>query len=191
MNLQNDSDQLSFFELKEGEAGYTLLEFIIVLVVVSIVGSAAMSLYLYSTKWINRWQEKLEVENSGHLLMSQVSSDLRHADFLEVIGDSLWSIRYSGKDEIIYLFADSSVYRNGVPFGRNHRSVKHFSIRLDSSSSYKEDPLLKGSVVRMMTISLELGLERSIRSFGSKIGMRQQKPWPQQTFNTDTVVVRD
>lgn len=188
MLLHNASCQMTFVNTDANEEGYTLIEFIVVFLIVSIVSTAAAGIYVYAHKWIHKWQVNLALENSGHLLMSQVSRDLRHADAIDLVNDSLWVLQFKGKDELQYLFADSSVYRNGLAFGSNDVLVQSFSIREDSSF-YKNEQVGISGERKMISLGLVLKLEKSTMSLQSRIHMRQQEPWSKYIFVTDTTEV--
>ena len=114
--------------------------------------------------------------------MSQISKDIRHADFLEQTGDSSWLIQYWDRDEVCYLFKDSVAYRNGLVIGPDEVVIHHFSIEMDSSWVLNEEHAAINYNNGLVKIRLKIVSEKSVLDLYSQVGMRQQIPWPHYVY---------
>ena len=158
------------------EQGFTLIEFVVVLVVLSVVASLAAGIYVFSTQWVTRWQATIDAENSAHLLAQQVARDVKYAGLIQAYGDSLWMVRQRNGREVTYRFVDSLVYRNERPVAGDGVSVPSFFIRVDTL--YEEEGQPTSAIVgRFIVVGVTVKTRHAEVDVHTGIAGRHTEPW--------------
>ena len=159
------------------EDGFTVVEFIIVLLLASILFGAASSIYLFANKWVIRWQSDISLENSAHLMLTALSKDLRRASDLVITSDSSWVLHSEAGKMTQYVLSDSLVLRNGIKLHREDQKVSAFLIHQDSLM-LPATVDLKSDQHKMVDVSFQIIHASRKLNIQSSVMMRQPNAWP-------------
>ncbi len=172
-----------------GRHGFTLIELVVSLLLVSIVMAMVGGVYVFSMRWVNRWQTDLEVENAGHLLMGRITKDLRYADALRVMSDSLWLVGLPDQRQVKYRYAGSMLYRGEHALLKNDIAVEDFSIQIEEIS--RQEHFSHKGESGFIHVNLVLQMKQSSIRLSSGISRRQHEPWKPIEVTRDTSLIAD
>ncbi len=110
------------------EAGFTLVEVVVALtlsvLVVGLVGGA----YLFAVRAVGAWQDRIDLEDTAHVIHQRLSADLRRAEAVALLApDSMEVVEPGGQHA--YAYRDSTLYRDGLALTRSPLAVRAFAVR--------------------------------------------------------------
>lgn len=156
------------------EHGYTLIELIATLSIMLIAGGLIYAVYLDALRHVHRWQNRMALENQGHLIVNRLTLDLHEGMELERPSESLWIIRKSDDAHVTYELDGQKLYRDGHLMLDSSLYLSRFEIlprqkKNDASAgaNFQETVALR-VVIRTETDSLKLT---------TKIHLRAPKRW--------------
>lgn len=113
--------------VSRGPAGFSLIEVLVALSLLSIVSGMAYSFYLFAHKQIIvREKKSFEFDNTLSLLKS-VEKNIRNSKTTLLLRESTWIFLTQNNDTASYTFADGALKFNKVPLSIGGRPVPKFS----------------------------------------------------------------
>lgn len=111
--------------------GYTLVELLVTMLITMVLGGLLVSLYLAANRWVGPWQREIILEDTMHLIVQRLTTDLAYAEQLVSEGDSAWTLIYPSGRTIRYRYQGRTLTRNDR---RMHdTSVSAMTFRLQPS----------------------------------------------------------
>lgn len=102
-------------EMKNGEAGFTIQELLVVLLVGSFLVSFSLSLLLFAGKLFSSWERAVEVRRTLHRTLAWLDADIRKGVQVEWLGDSLFAVHRRNGRRVEYRFAAGGATRDSIP----------------------------------------------------------------------------
>jgi prepilin-type N-terminal cleavage/methylation domain-containing protein len=116
-------------------AGFTLIEMVMALSLLSIISGMAYSFYLFADKQVLvREQKALEFDNAIALLES-VGKNIRKSQTTIMLDETQWVFIKPGGDTASYFFSDTAVTYNRVPLTLGGRPIRGFSFGCSGTDS--------------------------------------------------------
>lgn len=116
------------------EAGFTLVEAVVALTLSVIVAGLVGSVYLFAVRAVSEWQDRIDVDDTAHVIHYRLSTDLRRADAIHVVTTD--SLVLSGPDGVqSYAYRDRTLFRNGVRLTQDPVTIPSFSVRRIATDS--------------------------------------------------------
>lgn len=164
------------------QQGFTLVELVMAMLMVALLGTVIGSVYLYSSRWFDRWQKDLQLENSAHQLMNLLLDDLRYSNRLVPESDSLWKIEYGDGQTVKYLLNGNRLLRDTSAVLGDDVEVEIFNV---SASSTNSEDLYVDQLSGLVRINIVLRMQNSSIQLYSGLGIRQTEGWPRMVVNKD------
>lgn len=98
----------------KNERGYTIVEALIAVTVVSVILGIAFSIFVFANNQLNRWSSNLEFYNTLHLAQNQVYNDLLRAKEF-AFSDTTLVILGNSSSSKIYSWKEGTLTRNKIP----------------------------------------------------------------------------
>jgi prepilin-type N-terminal cleavage/methylation domain-containing protein len=115
--------------------GFTLIEALMALSLMSIISGMAYSFYLFANKQILvREQKAIEFDNAIALLES-IAKNIRKSQATILLDDTQWVFIKSGGDTVSYFYSDTAVTYNRVPLTLGGRPIPGFSFSCSGTDS--------------------------------------------------------
>ncbi len=99
---------------KSEEAGFTIQELLVVLIVGSLLVTFCLSLFLFTGKLFSSWQRHAGARRALDGVLQVISLDVQRASSVTVIPDSLCFVDRGAGRIVEYRLTPDSVLRNGV-----------------------------------------------------------------------------
>ncbi len=99
--------------LKE-EDGYTIVEMLIAITIVSIVLGVASTVFVFASSRLNRWSESSEFYSTTQIVQSQIYKDVLKAEVVTVTDSTMILVR-DGKEKV-YNWNDGALKKNQTHF---------------------------------------------------------------------------
>ena len=109
------------------EDGFTIQEILVAIIVGSILVSMCLSVFLFSSKLLFRWQRNVEVREAADRILQTIAMDVQTARSVMIAGDSSMVLERDGGRNITYRF-DGGVWRNDVRLVSNGKIASLVSI---------------------------------------------------------------
>ncbi len=103
---------------KEGitnEAGFTIQEILVVLLVGSLLVSFSISTYLFLGRLFTSWQRTVELHRVVNDAAQAIAFDIQHSGATYLLPDSSFIIEREAGKTVIYSFGSGTLLRNGQP----------------------------------------------------------------------------
>lgn len=155
------------------EAGYTLAELNVAVLLALLVSGFFFSAYLFASRGIERWQARLGLENTLHLSLRRVVADVRRARTLAFLPGGGVRLEGPAGDAVIYRLAPDGLRRNGRRMHPEDLVLRTFTL-IPLAETPAADPFSPAGV------EVHLGFERRgvIRSARTFVTRRGPPPWP-------------
>lgn len=141
------------------QAGFTINELIVAMVVGSILVGYAFELYVFASRIVSAWRAKTGISTAAERVLGQMTLDLQRSSSLIQEGDSVFVMASDNREIASYHVSHGVVSRNGVAMHpqekiqvavRANRSGS--SVDLDvRAASGKGEVLLRGTAVLQMS----------------------------------------
>lgn len=162
--------------------GYTLVELLVTMLITMVLGGLLFSLYLSANRWVEPWQREVILENTMHLIVQRLTTDLAHAEQLVSEGDSAWALIYPSGRTIHYRYQNFTLTRN------DHRmhdtSVSAGTFRLQPSRPETQFALRRRERLRENPFgSIRVRIRIVLQSRGQSLdiltatALRRPRPW--------------
>ncbi len=99
--------------LIKNEKGYTIVEALIAVTVVSVILGIAFSIFVFANNQLNQWSSNLEFYNNLHLTQNQVYNDVLRARELAFTDTTLIVLDNSSEPEV-YNWREGRLVRNQI-----------------------------------------------------------------------------
>lgn len=96
------------------ESGYTLVEILVAITIVSIVLGVASTVFLFANRQLTKWSKSIDYYSTTQIVSSQIYKDMMIGQEI-TFTDSTLAIT-TGASEITYDWSDGSLDRNGTEF---------------------------------------------------------------------------
>jgi len=157
--------------MRSREAGFTLVELSLTIVLAMLLGSLLVSVYLFSMRGFATWRRAVALETEGHVLLYRLTTDLGHAERIEAgraeDGKRFWAIVHAGKPFVQYRHQDGVLVRNGH---RMH-GVAFQAAAVDLT-------LHAAGVRRQVYVRVMLVHEGDTLAVATAVTLRRPPPWP-------------
>lgn len=100
------------------EEGYTLIEIIIAVMLMSLVVAIGSVIYLFAQKHVVDWRRNINAQNQIHLVNERLAQDMYGMGLLEVIGDSTFTFQKNRKTSSFFMF-ENVAYKDSIPILSN------------------------------------------------------------------------
>lgn len=176
--------------ISTGEAGFTLVELSVGMLVAGLVLSLALAVYPRAQRHVSVWREAVTADDALHLVLRRVSTDLQDTAALEIVSgpaagfpraDTAYVLLRADGRRLVYAFADSALYRDGHPMHAAAVRVTAFALHpsrsdtrhapLPGTEEAGRPPLLVRAVVTLRT-------RHHRRTAASAVAPRTARPWP-------------
>ena len=94
------------------EAGFTIQELMVVLIVGSLLVSFSVTLFLFANKLFHSWQKKSEVSIAVARTLETISLDIMQSNQISGRSDSSLVLQRGLRSSVKYLFDGDAVWRN-------------------------------------------------------------------------------
>lgn len=187
---------------ESSEAGYTLVETAIALVITTIVVSAGYSSYIFMQRIVADWQNAVWVENAAHRIIREVTRQLRQTEMTPATSRGILELTHETQT-VRYRLHGRALTRNDRPMhapavdvlvfevtmddGRGMSPACASSIRRESTSSGMISPKAANSsprrssapsAARLVQIRLRLAARRDTMEVCTAVRPRPPSSWP-------------
>lgn len=97
----------------ERDAGFTLVELSVVLLLVSLVGAMAFSSYVLVSRAVGAWSARVAHTSDVHIVTMRILSDLYESCGLSE-GDASWVLCSPNSSPVTYSMSGDTLIRNGM-----------------------------------------------------------------------------
>lgn len=140
------------------ENGYTIVELVVAMGMVSIIVGLAFMVYHFSLREMRNWRERLAVENSAHIVVNALTNDITWMQQLLLAEPKALSfIRAQGDTVLIAIEADS------VMIQRRNRFTKPI-VSEKSCFTYIQDDLNQVKMVEICLVFIESKREFEVKT---------------------------
>ncbi len=99
------------------DKGFTTVELIVTMGLVGLVSALAYAVYIFAYQGMKNWQDRVELENSAHLVMNAMANDF----------SDIKKIFYATEDEISFIKINDDTVRYAICEGGLIRSGKYLN----------------------------------------------------------------
>ncbi|MEM6647921.1 MAG: prepilin-type N-terminal cleavage/methylation domain-containing protein [Bacteroidota bacterium] len=165
------------------DEGYTLLEISIVLFVLSLLGAGVMHGMAWAMHAHDRWEERIRVENTLHLIGRQIADDVQQAEGLTT-SDTLWVAMHPHEIRHTYRLRSGQLWRNERPLVPERLQVTSMKVELEQGFAAVQTPLRGKSLERdagppVASIHLRLVGRYDSLHVRTSVAMRPSLRWAQ------------
>lgn len=97
----------------KNEHGYTTVELIIAMSMVGLITIFAYSVYIFALKGVHYWQNRVQMENSAHIVINAMTDDLLKLENFFSIREESIAFATTDIDTISYWIEENQLLRNG------------------------------------------------------------------------------
>ena len=115
--------------------GFTLIEALMALSLLSIITGMAYSFYLFSHKQVLVRERKAFEFDNAIVLLESIGKNIRKSQTTILLDETQWVFIKPGGDTASYFFSDSAVIYNRVPLTLGGRPIQGFSFTCGGSDS--------------------------------------------------------
>lgn len=167
--------------IQTADEGYTLLEISIVLFVLSLFGGGVMRGMGWAMYAHDRWEERVHLENTVHLIGRQLADDVQHAESLST-SDTLWIATHQHGVQHAYRWHSGQLWRNEQQLLPEGLHVSHMTLELEGDRAAMQAALRGGDLGRHAPLSLATVYLRVVGRYDSlqvrtSIAMRPSLRW--------------
>ena len=162
--------------------GYTLVELLVTMLITMVLGGLLFSLYLAASRWVGPWQREIMLEDTMHLIVQRLTTDLAYAEQLVSEEDSAWTLVYPSGRTIRYRYQGRTLTRNERLM--HNTSVSAVTFRLQPSRPEREFALPRqerprGNADRPIRIRIRIALQSREQLFDivTATALRRPRPW--------------
>jgi type II secretory pathway component PulJ len=147
------------------ENGYTIIEIVVAMGMVSIIAGLAFMVYNFSLREMRNWRERLAMENSAHIVVNALANDIiGMQQLLLAESKALKFIRAQGDTAFISIMNDSLLIQ------RQNRFTKPLVSEKSYFNYFKEDL----NRIKLIEIVLVLGGRGREFEITTSVGIRNQ-----------------
>ncbi|MDX1548406.1 MAG: prepilin-type N-terminal cleavage/methylation domain-containing protein [Rhodothermales bacterium] len=164
------------------EAGYTLVELVVALLLAGVLASVLFSAHLAMLRWVEPWRRGVALENDAHLITRRLAADLAHAEQFFDDGAGRWRLTYRSGRSVAYRHEDGRLTRNGHPM--HSAPVRITSVRFAPSKAETRYALRRRDTTlederSLMQITLYIAATSNERTLAvtTTVALRQHRPW--------------
>jgi|TARA_R110001599_G_scaffold150929_3_gene335317 prepilin-type N-terminal cleavage/methylation domain-containing protein len=125
------------------EDGYTLVEVLVAITIISIVLGIASTVFVFANGQLSRWSSDVAYYNNLHIAQSQIYKDVMRADEVVFTDSSL--VVQMGEREKRYNWVDGRVHLNGIDLSDSENEIDSMYIRLSNVDQQVESSSRKMS----------------------------------------------
>ncbi len=171
--------------MQNNEYGYTTIELIVAMSMVGLIAVFAYSVYSFARKGMNRWQNRVHLENSAHIAVNAITNDLLKLQRFYCIGEGRVCFMTTDDDTIDYRVEEERLVRNGNAILLDKTSIRFnylgYDLSLDNNLDgvvdYEEMDLNNNSEIDgkecefVSFVAVNLSLSTRRHSFKIKTGV--------------------
>lgn len=125
------------------EDGYTLVEVLVAITIISIVLGIASTVFVFANRQLSQWSSDVAYYNNLHIAQSQIYKDIMRANETVFTDSSL--IVQVGERERLYNWADGTISLNGEDFSYIRNEADSMYIQPDNVGQQVESSSRKMS----------------------------------------------
>ena len=125
------------------EDGYTLVEVLVAITIVSIVLGIASTVFVFANRQLSHWSSDVAYYNDLHIAQSQIYKDVMRAD--EVVFSDSTLVVQMGERERRYNWVDGRLHLNGNDLSDSEIEIDSMYIRLSNDDQQVESSSRKKS----------------------------------------------
>ncbi len=114
-------------KLIKEEDGYTLVEVLVAITIISIVLGIASTVFVFANQQLSRWSSDVAYYNNLHIAQSQIYKDVMKADEVVFMDSSM--VVQIGEREKHYNWVDGRLHLNGKDLSDSENEVDSMYIR--------------------------------------------------------------
>lgn len=163
------------------DAGFTLVEVNVALLVVLTAGGLLLSCYLFAVRWFEDRRQAIAVENDLHLILQRLVLDLAYADQVIPEPDGAWRLTFASGRSHVYHWQDRMLQRDGLRMHEAGVAVDTFRLVPYGPSTVYSLPVAqvpeRDSTRVIVRVQVALAARRHRRRATTAVALRQERPW--------------
>ena len=162
--------------------GYTLVELLVTMLITMVLGGLLFSLYLAASRWVGPWQREIIVENTMHLIVQRLTTDLAYAEQLVSEEDSAWVLIYPSGRTIRYRYQGRTLTRDDRRMHDPSVAAVTFRLQLSRPETQfaarrRERPSENGDHPIRIRIHIALQSREQFFGLSTATALRRPRPW--------------
>ena len=164
------------------EAGYTLVELVVGLLVTLVLGSVLFAVHLSTTKHVEPWRREVTLETYAHLITQRLAADVAHAEQLFDEGNGRWRLTYRSGRRLIYRLDAGTLTRDGAAMHPPTLDVASLQLEPSHAETHYARPRRAAPLDdarSLMHVRLHLAVASRERTLEivTTAALRQPRPW--------------
>jgi prepilin-type N-terminal cleavage/methylation domain-containing protein len=135
------------YTMYKNERGFTTVELIVTMGLVGLISALAYAVYIFAYQAMKNWQDRVELENSTHLMMNAMANDFSDIKKIFYATEDEISFIKINADTVRYAICEGGLIRNGKYLNKKDLSIG--SIQFNFFGSELSDDLNMDRVIDM------------------------------------------
>ncbi|MEE4312172.1 MAG: hypothetical protein V2J62_09935 [candidate division KSB1 bacterium] len=137
-----------YTEIETDCGGFTIIEYLVVIGLVTLISSSAFAIYHFSSGFLHRQHKRMHIESACFLVLNAIASDVQSARQVRLTNSDMLLLVDSKGRTYSYTLEDSTLLRNG-------KKIHPSDIRIASLRFLTDDNAHKDSTDKFTTNDTE------------------------------------